>query len=237
MRQIPQLHTADPFPATGEALEYPNGLLAVGGDLSARRLISAYRQGIFPWYEEPQPVLWWTPDPRSVLHPEQLHISRSLRKTLRRNQFQLSVDRQFEQVMRYCAQLRDDGMGTWIGRDMLAAYCDLHHIGYAHSIEVLNSAGELVGGLYGIAIGRAYFGESMFSRETNASKVAMVALVDILKRGGFELIDCQVESAHLNSLGAMNISRLDFEQRLAQTVDIDHDPGIWQLPANCGELL
>lgn len=237
MRQIPQLHSADPFPATGEALDYPNGLLAVGGDLSAKRLISAYRQGIFPWYEEPQPVLWWTPDPRSVLFPEQLHISRSLRKTLRRNQFRLSVDQHFEQVMRNCAQLRGDGLGTWIGDDMLAAYCDLHHIGHAHSIEVWDTDGQLVGGLYGIAIGRVYFGESMFSEETDASKVAMVALVDILKRGGFEIIDCQVESDHLNSLGAVNTSRLDFERQLAHTVDIAHDPGIWRLPVTCGELL
>jgi leucyl/phenylalanyl-tRNA---protein transferase len=237
MRQIRQLHTADPFPPTGEALDYPNGLLAVGGELSAKRLISAYRQGIFPWYEEPQPVLWWTPDPRSVLFPDQLHVSRSLRKTLRRNGFRLAVDQRFEQVMRNCAQLRGDGLGTWIGDDMLAAYCDLHHIGYAHSIEVLDLDGELVGGLYGLAIGRAYFGESMFSDVDDASKVGLVALVDILKRGGFEIIDCQVESDHLNSLGATNISRLDFERRLAQTIDTDHDPGIWRLPATCGELL
>lgn len=237
MRQIRQLHAADPFPPTGEALDYPNGLLAVGGDLSAKRLISAYRQGIFPWYEEPQPVLWWTPDPRSVLAPDQLHISRSLRKTLRRKAFRLAVDQRFELVMRKCAQLRGDGLGTWIGDDMLAAYCDLYHIGYAHSIEVLDVDGQLVGGLYGVAIGRTFFGESMFSEVDDASKVAMVALMDILKRGDFQIVDCQVESDHLNSLGASNISRLDFERRLAQTIDIDHDPGIWRLPVTCGELL
>jgi leucyl/phenylalanyl-tRNA---protein transferase len=237
MRAIQQLHSGDPFPPTSDALDYPNGLLAVGGDLSASRLIDAYRRGIFPWYEEPQPVLWWTPDPRSVLFPNKLHISRSLRKTLRRGGFQLSVDQQFEQVMRNCAQLRGDGLGTWIGDDMLAAYCDLHHIGHAHSIEVLDEHGRLVGGLYGIALGRTYFGESMFSEETDASKVALVALVDILKRGEFKLIDCQVESDHLNSLGARNISRLDFEQLLAQTIDVAHDSSIWRLPANCGELL
>ena len=139
--------------------------------------------------------------------------------------------------MRRCAQLRGDGLGTWIGDDMLAAYCDLHHIGHAHSIEVLNQQNELVGGLYGIALGRAFFGESMFSAETDASKVALVGLIDILSRGGFRLVDCQVESEHLNSLGAINISRLDFEELLAQTVDIAHDPGIWHLPATCGELL
>ena len=237
MRSIRQLHRDDNFPPTSEALEYPNGLLAIGGDLSAGRLIDAYRQGIFPWYEEPQPVLWWTPDPRSVLFPDQLHISRSLRRTLRRDDFQLAVDQRFEQVMRNCAQLRGDGLGTWIGDDMLAAYCDLHHIGHAHSIEILDREGKLVGGLYGIAQGRAYFGESMFSEATDASKVALVALVDILQRGGFELIDCQVESEHLNSMGAVNISRLDFEQRLAHTIDVAPEPDIWRLPATCGELL
>ncbi|MEP4147910.1 MAG: leucyl/phenylalanyl-tRNA--protein transferase [Halioglobus sp.] len=237
MRAICQLHTGDSFPATSDALDYPNGLLAVGGDLTPNRLLDAYSKGIFPWYEEPQPVLWWTPDPRSVLLPDKLHISRSLRKTLRRDQFRLSVDTCFEQVMRNCAQLRCDGLGTWIGDDMLAAYCDLHHIGHAHSVEVFSAEGELVGGLYGIAIGRAYFGESMFSLVTDASKVALVALFDMLKRGNFGLIDCQVESEHLNSLGAENISRLDFELLLAQTIGIDHDPGIWRLPATCGELL
>ena len=237
MRAIRQLHRDDEFPPTAEALEYPNGLLAVGGDLSPGRLIEAYRRGIFPWYEEPQPVLWWTPDPRSVLFPDQLHISRSLRRTLRRNQFRLSVDQRFEQVMRMCAQLRGDGLGTWIGEDMLAAYCDLHHIGYAHSIEVWNESGELVGGLYGVAMGKAYFGESMFSEEADASKVGLVGLVNILMRGEFELIDCQVESEHLNSLGAVNISRLDFEERLAQTIDEETNPDIWHLPGTCGELL
>ena len=237
MRAICQLHTGDAFPATSEALDYPNGLLAAGGDLTPARLLDAYRRGIFPWYEEPQPVLWWTPDPRSVLHLDKLHISRSLRKTLKRNNLSLAVDTCFEQVMRNCAQLRGDGLGTWIGDDMLAAYCDLHHIGHAHSIEVFSAEGDLVGGLYGIAIGRAFFGESMFSEVPDASKVALVALLTILKRGDFGLIDCQVESEHLNSLGAENISRLDFEHLLAQTVDIDHDPGIWRLPATCGELL
>lgn len=237
MRPIRQLHTGDSFPPTSEALEYPNGLLAVGGDLTPARLLAAYRRGIFPWYEQPQPVLWWSPDPRSVLLPDKLHISRSLLKTLRKNRFKLAVDQRFETVMRKCAQLRADGLGSWIGDDMLAAYCDLHHIGHAHSVEVLDADGELVGGLYGIALGRAYFGESMFSTVSDASKVALVALLDILNRGGFELIDCQVESDHLNSLGAENMSRLDFERLLAQTVDIDHDPEIWRLPATCGELL
>lgn len=237
MRALPHLGANDAFPPTSDALEYPNGLLAVGGGLSAGRLIDAYRRGIFPWYEEPQPVLWWTPDPRSVLFPDHLHISRSLRKTLRKNAFTLSVDQHFERVVRRCAQLRGDGLGTWIGDDMLAAYCDLHHIGHAHSVEVFNAQQELIGGLYGVAQGRAFFGESMFSAETDASKVALVALNRILLRGKFELLDCQVESEHLNSLGAINLSRLEFEKRLAQTVHSAHDPGIWQLPATCGELL
>ena len=237
MQALPQLRGDSPFPPTDQALEYPNGLLAVGGDLSAGRLLEAYRRGIFPWYEEPQPVLWWTPQPRSVLFPEKLHISRSLRKTLRRANYALSVDQHFEAVMRQCAQLRGDGLGTWIGDDMLAAYCDLHYIGHAHSIEVLNQQGDLVGGLYGVALSGVFFGESMFSAETDTSKIALVGLVHIMRRGGFRLIDCQVESEHMNSLGAESISRLDFEAHLDQTIEAALDPGLWQLPANCGELL
>ena len=237
MQQIQRLGPRSNFPPSSEALEFPNGLLAVGGDLSPQRLISAYRRGIFPWYEEPQPVLWWTPDPRSVLFPDELHISRSLRKTLRRNAFSLAIDGQFTRVMHECAQLRGDGLGTWIDNEMIAAYSTLQSQGVAHSIEVMDKEGALVGGLYGIALGQVFFGESMFSRVRDASKVAMVALVDILRRGGFKLIDCQIESDHLNSLGARNIKRLDFERRLAQTVDKETDPGIWRLPDTCGDLL
>ena len=237
MRQIRQLKPGDHFPPTDNALDYPNGLLAVGGGLTTERLLDAYRRGIFPWYDEPQPVLWWTPDPRSVLFPQELHISRSLRKTLRRDAFRLAVNERFAQVMRECAQLRGDGLGTWIGEQMLAAYQELHRLGYAHSIEVLDDDGKLVGGLYGVAIGRVFFGESMFSRVSNASKVAMVALVDILTRGGYAMIDCQVETEHLDSLGARNISRLDFERRLAQTIGIEPDSGAWRLPETCGGLL
>ena len=151
------------FPATSEALDYPNGLLAVGGDLSPQRLICAYRRGIFPWYEEPQAVLWWTPDPRSVLFPDELHISRSLRKTLRKDSFCLSVDCNFEAVIHHCGETRSQGPGTWISRDMIAAYSRLHEQGIGHSIEVHNRQGQLVAGLYGVALGRAFFGESMFS--------------------------------------------------------------------------
>ena len=237
MRRIRQLkHNAD-FPPSAEALEYPNGLLAVGGELDTPTLLAAYRRGIFPWYEEPQPVLWWTPDPRSVLFPGELHVSRSLRKTLRRDALRLDVDRRFPQVMRNCAQLRGDGLGTWIDETMINAYSTLQSQGYAHSIEVLDNSGALVGGLYGVALGRVFFGESMFSRVTDASKVALVALIDILRRGQFHMIDCQMESEHLNSLGARNISRLDFERRLDQTIGMETNADIWQLPASCGALL
>jgi len=227
----------DDFPPSSEALDYPNGLIAVGGDLSSERLVAAYRRGIFPWYEAPQPVMWWTPDPRSVLLPEELHISRSLRKTLQRNQFRLSVDKHFSSVVRHCAQAREDGPGTWIGDDMYVAYTRLHEQGIAHSVEVYDLDNTLVGGLYGVALGRAFFGESMFSLRSNASKVALVALVHILGKAGFKLIDCQIESEHLNSLGATTISRVDFERLLVQTVDVNTGPEIWSVPETCGELL
>ena len=225
------------FPPSSEALDYPNGLIAVGGDLSSDRLIAAYRRGIFPWYEAPQAVMWWTPDPRSILLPESLHISRSLRKTLLRGQFHLSVDKCFSSVVEHCAGVRAQQPGTWIGQDMLAAYVTLHQQGVAHSVEVYDPDNKLVGGLYGVAIGQAFFGESMFSLLSNASKVAMVALVYMLKKAGFTLIDCQIESDHLNSLGAINISRVDFERRLAQTVDVSVGREVWSVPSNCGELL
>ena len=237
MQQIRRLGPSGEFPPSSEALEYPNGLLAVGGELTPATLLAAYQRGIFPWYEEPQPVLWWTPDPRSVLFPDELHLSRSLRKTVRRNVFRLDLDQRFAQVMRNCAKLRGDGLGTWIDEAMIEAYTALHSLGHAHSIEVLDSKGKLVGGLYGVALGGVFFGESMFSNVTDASKVGMVALVNILKRGQFHMIDCQIESDHLNSLGARNISRLDFEGRLAQTIAMDTPHDIWQLPTDSGDLL
>jgi len=225
------------FPPSSEALDYPNGLLAVGGELSSDRLLAAYRRGIFPWYEEPQPVMWWTPDPRSILLPEELHVSRSLRKVLRQDRFQLSVDCCFSTVIERCARIRAEGPGTWIGEDMLQAFCQLHDEGIAHSVEVYQRNGELVGGLYGVALGQAFFGESMFSLQPNASKVALVALVYLYKRAGGRFIDCQVESEHLNSLGARNIPRVDFERLLIQTVDVDMKPEMWAVPARCGELV
>ncbi len=237
MQRLVSLSPGAEFPPTSEALDEPNGLLAVGGELSVARLLAAYRRGIFPWYDDPQPVLWWTPDPRLVLFPDELHIARSLRKTLRSDRFRLSVDTAFTQVMRACAELRGDGLGTWIDDAMIAAYSELHALGFAHSIEVRDQDSQLVGGLYGVALGRVFFGESMFSRATDASKTALVGLVHIMRRGHFHMIDCQVESDHLLSLGARCISRLDFENRLAQTVDVDTDNSIWQLPETCGALL
>lgn len=237
MPGIVRLAPGQAFPPTSQALDYPNGLLAAGGELTPERLVQAYRQGIFPWYEAPQPVLWWTPDPRSVLFPEQLHVSRSLRKTLRRADLRLAVDGDFGGVMRRCAAPRSGSEGTWIGADMVTAYTALQQRGVAHSVEVYDRDGSMVGGLYGLVLGRAFFGESMFSVIPGGSRIALVALVDILRRGDFRLIDCQVESAHMNTMGARNISRLDFEAELAHTVDAIVDPAIWTLPATCGDLL
>jgi len=182
-------------------------------------------------------VLWWSPNPRSVLFPDELHVSRSLRKVLRRGAYTLAVDTAFSRVMTACAAPRRYGAGSWIGREMLGAYITLHRLGFAHSIEVYDESSALVGGLYGVAIGRVFFGESMFSVQPNTSKVAMVALVNILLRGHFGLIDCQVGNPHMVSLGARNIDRLDFEARLAHTIGIQTEPGIWSLPGTCGELL
>ena len=237
MRPLWRLDNHASFPPTSEALDDPNGLLAVGGHLTESRLLEAYRRGIFPWYEAPQPVLWWTPNPRSVLFPDELHVSRSLRKCIRADAFQLAVDQQFTQVMYECASGEDRADGTWIDDDMVAAYSQLHAKGVAHSVEVMDQNGELIGGLYGVALGQVFFGESMFSRQSNSSKVALVALIDIMRRGHFHMVDCQLESEHLNSLGARNLSRLDFEQRLAQTVEVETDGEIWRLPATCGDLL
>lgn len=237
MPGIARLAPGDEFPPSSQALTYPNGLLAAGGGLSPERLTAAYRRGIFPWYEPPQPVLWWTPDPRSVLYLDALHVSRSLRKTLRQTTLQLSVDRRFASVMAACAAPRRDSDGTWISQDMLQAYQALHRRGIAHSIEVLSAGGELVGGLYGVALGRVFFGESMFSRVPSASRIALVALVSLLRQADFRLIDCQVESTHMNRMGARLISRLDFEAELAQNVNQCIDPTIWVLPAHCGDLL
>lgn len=197
------------FPPVELALDEPNGLLAAGGDLTPERIIKAYCQGIFPWYNDDQPILWWSPDPRSVIYPEQLHISRSLAKTLRRNTFQVTLDTAFETVLKACAAPRQDEHGTWITAEIHVAYTQLYQLGIAHSVEAWQD-GKLVGGLYGLAIGRVFFGESMFSLATDASKVAFVKLTQQLQKWGFTLIDCQVSSSHLNSLGAVEIPRQTF---------------------------
>lgn len=208
------------FPDVESALTQPDGLLAVSQKVTWRHLLSAYPRGIFPWYNLPDPVLWWSPDPRLVLFPNQLHISRSLRKTLRTSTLRVSFDCAFADVMQACAQPRRDTHETWINRDIIRAYCDLHQRGFAHSVEVWRD-NELVGGLYGVALGRIFFGESMFSRVDNASKIGFVNLVKLLQELGFECIDCQVSSEHLINLGAINISRRDFTQLLSTHIDTD----------------
>ena len=199
------------FPDPALALSDPDGLLAVGGDLSPARLLNAYRHGIFPWYHGDQPILWWSPDPRAVLIPADMHMSRSLRRRHARGGFEVSFDAAFAEVMSACAGPRagqPEG-GTWISPAMQAAYGELHRLGHAHSIEIWME-GELVGGLYGIGIGRVFFGESMFSRKTDASKLALACLAKQLDAWGYALIDCQVHSAHLESLGSILIPRRDF---------------------------
>jgi len=203
------------FPPLEKAMTYPNGLLAIGGDLSAPRLLHAYRRGIFPWFSENEMIHWWSPDPRMVLYPAEFHISRSLKKSIRKNDFYYSMDRAFEEVIQACAEPRKSQQGTWITKEMQQAYIRLHKMGKAHSVEIWKDS-QLVGGLYGIAIGRVFFGESMFSRVTDASKAAFLSLTRILDESGFELIDCQVYSEHLETLGAREIDRKFFEKLLQQ---------------------
>lgn len=222
MPQIPWLPLDDlTFPPAFTALSDPNGLLAAGGDLRPERILEAYRHGIFPWFNPGDPILWWSPNPRTVIYPEQLHISRSLRKTLKRHEYQVTFDHAFEQTMRECAAPRNYEGGTWITDDIIDAYTQLHYQGYAHSVEVWqqeeNSTKKtLVGGLYGIALGKVFFGESMFSRADNASKVGFAHLVHFLNCWAFTIIDCQVANDHLFSLGATEIAREDFQQTLRQ---------------------
>ncbi|WP_120995319.1 leucyl/phenylalanyl-tRNA--protein transferase [Stutzerimonas urumqiensis] len=206
------------FPPLEAALKKPNGLLAAGGDLSPGRLVAAYRHGCFPWFQEGQPPLWWSPDPRMVLYPSELHVSRSLRKTMRRGQFEVSFDRCFRNVIEACARPRLYAEGTWITSAMQDAYVTLHEQGIAHSVEVWQDE-RLVGGLYGLSMGRLFFGESMFSTVTDASKVGFVTLVERLKEWEFELIDCQMHTGHLASLGARPIARAQFRQCLERGLD------------------
>ncbi|HEX9392463.1 MAG TPA: leucyl/phenylalanyl-tRNA--protein transferase [Usitatibacteraceae bacterium] len=214
---IPWLKLPADFPAVETALPEPNGLLCAGGDLAPASILKAYSRGIFPWYSEGQPILWWSPDPRMVLFPDEFKVSKSLAKTARSGKFDIRFDSAFADVMTGCAAPRTLDGSTWIVEDMQAAYTRLHQLGFAHSVESWRN-GELVGGLYGIALGRMFYGESMFARVTDASKVALVALVDKLKRDGFALIDCQQETRHLASFGARPIARKEFTRRLQELV-------------------
>jgi leucyl/phenylalanyl-tRNA---protein transferase len=224
---IPWLDADTAFPPIEQALTEPNGLLAAGADLSPQRLLAAYRHGIFPWYSPGEPILWWSPDPRMVLFPDAIRITRSLAKALRNADYTVRLDTAFDQVIEACAATPRPGQnGTWITAGMQAAYCRLHALGYAHSIETWRD-GQLVGGLYGIAIGGAFFGESMFSHITDASKVALAHLCRFLVSREFGIIDCQMETAHLNSMGARPIPRADYLARVAALVDRGDIPSRW----------
>ncbi|HQW75641.1 MAG TPA: leucyl/phenylalanyl-tRNA--protein transferase [Dokdonella sp.] len=227
MIRLPRL-SVDPtaFPAIETALEEPDGLLAFGGDLGSERLLAAYAQGIFPWYSEGQPILWWSPDPRMVIATAAVHVPRRLRRWLKSCNWTIRTDHAFAEVMRACAEPRHDGGGTWITEAMLAAYTRLHAEGHAHSLEVHDGA-ALIGGIYGIAIGRMFFGESMFSRREHASKVALLALCHGLATQGFPLLDAQVRSAHLETLGARAMPRTDFLCAITRLCSQTGIPGNW----------
>lgn len=226
---------ADAFPPVERALREPDGLLAVGGDLSIERLLAAYRRGIFPWFNEGQPVLWWSPNPRAVIFPQEFHVSRSLRRRLRKAPFSFSVDHAFAEVMSACGTMPRHGQhGSWITPAMLTAYIRLHELGFAHSVEVWQD-GKLAGGIYGVVLGRVFFGESMFSRATDASKAAMLLLVREMTARGMPLLDCQVESTHLDTLGCRAIPRGEFLELLNEYCAED-TPGRWQLSVATEDL-
>jgi leucyl/phenylalanyl-tRNA---protein transferase len=226
---IPFLGPVDPFPPVDQALAEPDGLLAAGGSLATRRLVDAYRRGIFPWFNEGDPILWWSPDPRAVLRPTAVRVSHSMRKRLRQEAFAVTIDRAFAHVLDGCAAPRAGDAGTWLSPAMRRAYSSLHASGLAHSIEVWMD-GELAGGLYGVAIGRMFFGESMFARRTDASKIAMVRLAGQLGRWGFPLIDCQLETEHLATLGAETMPRRQFVAEVERLVK--EPAAVWALDAD-----
>jgi leucyl/phenylalanyl-tRNA--protein transferase len=232
---IAQLGT-DPedFPPLEHALRDPDGLLAIGGDLSVPRLLAAYRRGIFPWFEEPEPILWWSPDPRAVLFPEELHLATSLRKQLRRDRFRVTADTAFTAVMAACAEPRPGASGTWIGARMQRAYAALHRAGHAHSVEVWDGQ-HLVGGLYGVAIGRVFFGESMFARAPDASKIGFARLAVWLREKGYALIDCQQDTAHMRRFGARRIARSVFQDIVGRNTELAGCPAPWVLGGQAGE--
>lgn len=219
----------DSFPPVHQALKEPDGLVAAGGDLSPKRLQAAYRRGIFPWYSRGQPILWWSPDPRAVLIPSELNVTRSLAKRLRNGGFEVRFDTAFASVIAACGDTNHRPDGTWIVREMSAAYCKLHEMGMAHSVEVWRDS-QLVGGLYGVALGRIFYGESMFSRANDASKVALKFLCDELIRRDFALIDCQMATPHLLSMGAKLIPRTEFISAIEKYAQPPDPLGPWQVP-------
>jgi leucyl/phenylalanyl-tRNA--protein transferase len=223
---IPWLEPGAPFPPVERALREPDGLLAAGLELTPDRILDAYRQGIFPWFSDGQPVLWWSPDPRMVLVPSEIRITRSMHKVLRNRPYEVRCDSAFEAVMRACAAPRDGQAGTWISDEMIEAYSALHERGYAHSVETWID-GRLAGGLYGMAIGRMFYGESMFSTERDASKIALVHLARYLETRAFGLIDCQMNTGHLGSMGGREIPRREFCRVMAQCIADGPLPGRW----------
>jgi leucyl/phenylalanyl-tRNA--protein transferase len=217
-------------------LASPEGLLAIGGDLAAARLLEAYRHGIFPWYSEGQPIMWWSPDPRALLYPEKIKISRSLLKLIRQKKFSVSFDRAFADVVQACSEPREQQTeeGTWITSAMMQAYLKLHEMGYAHSVEVWHE-NKLVGGLYGISLGHAFFGESMFSHMSNTSKIALATLAKQLKKWQFHFIDCQLPSDHLSSLGVISVSRDQFLKQLTSSLKFDDKKDRWHIDEDLWE--
>ncbi len=233
---IPVLGPDTPFPDPNKALHDPNGLLAAGGDLSPGRLLDAYRRGIFPWFSEGEPILWWSPSQRMVMYPGEFHPGRSLRKVLRNKDYEVRVDTAFDRVVRACAEPRSSQSGTWINHDMQRAYGLLHNVGHAHSFETW-MGGQLVGGLYGVALGGIFYGESMFSRATDGSKIAFAHLCAHLHLEGFELIDCQMYTSHLERLGARELPRREFLQEVQRLAGKPHAGGLWTLnPAAIRDL-
>lgn len=219
----------DEFPPVEEALTDPDGLLAAGGELSLERLLTAYRNGIFPWYDESQPILWWSPNPRTILYPDQIHQSHSLKKSIRKSDLTITFDRAFEQVLRECAAPRSDDNGTWLLPEMIEAYVNLHKNNHAHSIECWHDD-LLVGGIYGVSIGQVFFGESMFSRVSNASKICMIKLGELLQEWNYDLFDCQVQSDHLDRMGTKQISRDQFVQILDRSCKETPSENAWVVP-------
>lgn len=228
---ITWLTDKDEFPPIQQALTEPNGLLAASDRICSSRLLKAYRRGIFPWYSDQQPVLWWSPDPRMVLFPDEFRMPRSLAKRLRRRDYEIRLDSAFAEVMRECAKPRSEDAGTWITEEMIAAYSELHRLGHAHSVETWID-GKLAGGLYGVSLGRAFYGESMFARVSDASKIAFAHLVRQLSRWQFGLIDCQMNTAHLARFGAREITRAEFSLKLTELVNYPTSDSAWQFESD-----